>query len=75
MLWSPEPPDAERLDRAIETWLRERHGVDLDFEVADAVDKLIRLEIVQRAEDGTLAVLPLGAAVRKLRDRWASLLD
>ena len=75
LLWSDEPIRAEQLDHSIETWLFKHHGVELDFEVADAVDKLVQLAIVRRADNGTLRPVPLATAVERLRERWAALLD
>ena len=73
LLFSSEPLTAEGLDRAIEAWFSERHQVELDFEVSDALDKLEKLEIVSRADDGTLSPLPLDGALQVLRRRWAAL--
>jgi hypothetical protein len=74
LAWSTEPITADALDRSIEEWLRDTHRVALDFEVADALDKLEKLEIVQRAGGGLLEALPLAEAVGKLRQRWVDLI-
>ncbi len=48
---------AEELDRRVEAWLSEQFGLDVDFEVADAVRKLVEKELmVERpAETGGTA--------------------
>jgi hypothetical protein len=74
LLWSTEPISDDVLDRSIEGWLRDTHQVSLDFEVADALDKLERLQIVERAENGQLTALPLAAATERLRQRWVDLI-
>jgi len=43
---------AEQLDAAAERWLQERCALDVDFEVADSLDKLLRLGIAQRLPAG-----------------------
>lgn len=39
---------AEQLDTAAEAWLQERCALNVDFEVADALDKLLRLGLAER---------------------------
>jgi len=52
------PPIAAELDRRIEDWLRATFGIDVDFDVGDALDKLERLGLLKR--DGErLIVVPL----------------
>jgi len=75
LLWSTEPITDDVLDRSIEEWLRHTHQVSLDFEVADALDKLERLDIVQRTEGGQLTALPLAEATERLRQRWVDLIE
>ncbi len=74
LLWSTEPITPDVLDRSIEEWLRHTHEVSLDFEVADALDKLEKLEIVRREETGLLTALPLTDATEKLRMQWVDLI-
>jgi len=63
------PPTADEVDGRIETWLRGSFGVDLDFEIADALTKLERLGLLKR--DGErLFVSPLKEAVAHLRGVW-----
>src|SRR5262249_37865330 len=46
-----EPLTQPELDRRIETWLKETFGIDIDFEVDDALQKLDRLGVLTRAGD------------------------
>jgi hypothetical protein len=65
---SPTPAAAE-LGRQIDAWLRTTFGVDVDFRVGDAIEKLERLGLVRR--DGErLVVAPLDAALAELRRVW-----
>lgn len=65
-----QPYDAHGLDRAVETWLRERAEVGIDFEIGDALDKLRRLGLVRHRPDETLDALPPGPALACLDRRW-----
>jgi hypothetical protein len=63
---------ARELDAAVEAWLLRRFGTRVDFEVDDALRKLVRLGLV--SEDGgrhrALAIEDTRAAVR---ERWEEL--
>ncbi len=62
---------ASELDTEVETWLRgDGHG-DIDFEVADAVAKLRRLEVIEG--DFTMRALPLHESLALLDRRWDDL--
>ena len=65
-----EPWDAKRLDRAVERWLADRAGVTIDFEIGDALAKLLRLGLVRSDEAGTLRVTPPVEALAALDARW-----
>ena len=58
-----------QLDAAIEKWFLDRHGVKLDFEVDDAMDKLERLELAWREGD-VLRVKSLGDAKVRIDYIW-----
>lgn len=64
----------EELDRRAEAWLRERLAVEIDFEVGDAVQKLIDKGLVAVHEDSAgrrlLRVDDLPEAIRKLDETW-----
>ena len=59
--------DQETLDLRIEEWLSTTFGIDIDFEVDDALAKLQRLGLL---EGGKLAVLPLDEALIVLDRIW-----
>ena len=62
-------PDQATLDAQIEEWLKVTFGIDIDFEVDDALAKLERLGLLM--QDGQfLSVLPLGEALTLLDRRW-----
>ena len=58
------------LDRAVERWLADRAGLTLDFEIGDALDKLLRLGLVRRDESGRRAAVPPEEALALLDVRW-----
>jgi len=62
------------LDERIEAWLRSRFAIDVDFEIDDAVDKLIRFRLATRDADGHYRALSLDDALSVLAERWAGLL-
>jgi Protein of unknown function (DUF3754) len=62
-------PKQADLEDSIESWLAQAFGVDVGFEVGDALAKLDRLGLLLR--DGEqLSVLPLDAALLKLDCIW-----
>jgi hypothetical protein len=62
------------LDEKIEAWLHETFDVEVDFEIEDALAKLVRLELAR--EDGDrFTVVPLDQAVAAIRSRWGGLLQ
>lgn len=60
----------EELDSRVEKWLEEKHGCVMDFECADALAKLARLDILQKREGGALSVLDMDTALKVLDKRW-----
>lgn len=64
------PWNSERLDQWIEHFLRTHTGLDLDFEVADALHKLTRLGIARTDSRGSLTVAPIEQALAILDGRW-----
>ena len=69
LLTANDAPDQATLDGRIEEWLERTFGVDIDFEVDDALAKLERLGLLNR--DGPrLSVLPLAQALIRLDQRW-----
>tara|TARA_B100000959_G_scaffold277142_1_gene333119 strand:- start:566 stop:1711 length:1146 start_codon:yes stop_codon:yes gene_type:complete len=59
---------AAQLDEAIEDWLSEKWNCEIDFEVEDALDKLLTLELVGDAGDA----VDIDAACELLDKRWNS---
>lgn len=66
--------NAAELDRRIEAWLKSVFGVDVDFEVSDALAKLERLGFLAQKE-GKIAVVPLPDALARLDTLWDRLYD
>lgn len=58
------------LDAAIEEWFRNRFGIELDFDVEDALSKLERLELIHDGGDGTWFTVPLKKALEKIDVLW-----
>jgi len=69
LLTAKEPIDQEQLDGRVEQWLKKNFGMDIDFEVDDAVAKLERLEVLRRDAD-KLSVLGFDDALARLDYRW-----
>jgi len=64
---------AEQLDGHIEDWLLDRFDLEIDFEVDDALAKLVRLELVRERDDECYEVVSLDEALTILRRRWQQL--
>lgn len=64
-----QPAVKAELDSRIETWLGQRFGVDVDFEVDDGLAKLERYGLLTR-EGERLAVVPLGEVLARLDRQW-----
>ena len=58
------------LDAAIEQWFAQVHDCHLDFEVGDALEKLVRLKLVSRTSDGLLKAVPIPEALGRLDEIW-----
>ncbi len=69
LLHSTRPLDQAELDALIEDWFETRWQTSIDFEIDDALDKLVSLGLVERV-DGGLRALPLDEAIRRLDQRW-----
>jgi len=67
-------PHTGELDRRIEAWLQEKYGLDIDFEVGDALEKLEGLGFLGEMER-KIAVCPLGEALTRLDTLWDRLYD
>jgi hypothetical protein len=66
-----EPWSVERLDSEIETYLKEKTGVEIDFEVSDALIKLFRLGLAYVDSRQHLVAAPLDQAIQALARHWS----
>lgn len=66
-----EPCDKQALDRRIETWLKARFSIDVDFEVDDGLGKLQRYGLADNS-GGRLSVVPMEEALKRLDRLWDS---
>jgi hypothetical protein len=73
LLTAQEPLTQEMLDRRIERWLAERFNLDIDFDVADALAKLDRLDLLRRDGD-VLLIRPMPEVLQLLQRKWMELL-
>jgi hypothetical protein len=64
-----------RIDAAIEQHLARTLGIDVDFDVGDALRRLKRDGIVTELEDGTLETLPPREAALRIDRLWDACLD
>ena len=63
------PMTRKQLDAAIENWLLDQWRCHVDFEIDDALNKLLVLSLVSE-DSGQLSALELEQAIRKLDKRW-----
>lgn len=63
------PKTRKQLDTAIEDWLAGQWQCNVDFEIDDALNKLLVLSLVSE-ENGQLSAITLEQAIKKLDDRW-----
>lgn len=69
LLTEKSPLSREELDARVESWLKERFKLEVNFEADDALGKLEHLKLLKN-EGGKLSVLPLTAALEKLDELW-----
>ncbi len=74
LLKAPNGLTAETLDQTIENWFEEKYQCTMDFEIADALEKLERMQIVEIEQD-TYRALPLNNAKEKLDVLWDNFFD
>lgn len=67
--------DLEDIDRAIERYLKVTFGVDADFDIDDALQRLLQEGIVRQTSDGRLETLPPALAAKHVDSLWDSYLD
>ncbi len=63
--------DGDALDQTVERWLEARFGIDIDFEVSDALRKLEELGLGLATEkEGTWRAIPIDDALALAHRRW-----
>jgi len=67
--------DLPDIDAAIEQYLASSFGVSVDFDIPDALQRLIADGIVTEHSDGTLATLPPAEAAQHIDRKWDLFLD
>ena len=67
--------DLATIDRGIEGYLSKTFGINVDFDVSDALDRLKKEGIVTELEDGTLKTLPPQEAALHIDKLWDACLD
>jgi uncharacterized protein DUF3754 len=67
--------DLDTIDRGIEGYLSQSFGIDVDFDVSDALQRLKQEGVVTELPDGTLATLPPHEAALHIDKLWDACLD
>jgi uncharacterized protein DUF3754 len=67
--------DLRQVDEAIEQYLKKAFGIDVDFDVDDALERLKEEGIVNELADGTLETLPPCEAALHIDKIWDTCLD
>lgn len=67
--------DIDEIDRDIERWLAKTFGITVDFDLHDALSRLIADGLVTEKPDGTLATLPPREAALHIDAKWDRFLD
>lgn len=67
--------DLPAIDMAIEQYIMSSFGLNVDFDLDDALDRLIRDGIVTEDADGTLRTMPPREAALHIDAKWDRLLD
>jgi hypothetical protein len=67
--------DIGEVDAAIEQYLLNTYGISVDFDVRDALQRLVADGIVAQAADGTLVTLPPKDAAARIDVLWDTFLD
>ena len=69
LLVSPTPIERAELDRRIESWFAKQWDCAVDFEIADALQKLHALGLVEE-NDGLVSAVAIKQAIAALDQRW-----
>ena len=67
--------DLPRIDAAIEQFLLQKFGVEVDFDVVEACDRLMADGVVKEGPGGVLACLPPDEAALLIDRHWDRVLD
>jgi hypothetical protein len=67
--------DLEAIDRGIEGYLSQTFGINVDFDVSDALKRLKKEGVVTELEDGTLQTMPPHEAALHIDKLWDACLD
>lgn len=74
LLKSTSGLSASTLDNQIESWFMEKYQCQLDFEISDALDKLVRMQLVTLDNENYRA-LPLTQAKQGLDKHWDAIFN
>ena len=66
----PRSGPCEQLDAHIEAFLKSVSGIEINFEIADALGKLFRLGLARRDAQGRLRAVPIDQALVALDRHW-----
>lgn len=69
LITSDEPLSRPPLDQKIENWLATKWDCPIDFEIDDALEKLIALDLVKE-ENGKFTAIPIKESLRILDEQW-----
>lgn len=70
LLTRPAIKSAALLDESIESWFKGEWQAEVDFEISDALNKLLKLGLVYDDLEQGLTAIPLTEAREKLDQRW-----
>ncbi len=59
-----------QLDAHVEAWLKKQLGALVDFEMYDALQKLVEWRLVERVGSDRFLAVPADEALRRLDERW-----
>ncbi len=69
LLLADRPLSSSELDTDLEVWLRDNLSCHVDFDIDDALEKLLRYDLIQPRGKQYSAV-PLATAIKLLDERW-----
>ena len=67
--------DLPAIDSAIEQYLKRSFNLNVDFEIEDALERLLRDGIVKESADGTFHTLTPKEAAKHIDEQWDVLLN